>query len=575
MTNYEKAVARSDEIDREIIKTVESDRNFRVEAGAGAGKTYSLEKVIEWLDREKKKQFKKYGQNVACITYTNAAVDVIAKRLLPDSFIRPSTIHTFAWNLIKQFQSSLISTLVKLQLLPKKQDGADKFIDPSVIKSVTYTLGVRYFEDGTLYLYHDDVIKLFADLLNNAKFRSILTKKFPIILIDEYQDSFKIIMDQFLKYFIEEDKGPQFGLFGDSWQTIYASQGACGLVESDNLVVIKKEANFRSQQVIVNALNQMRSDLPQFSASGDNDGKITIITTEELNKDRITKGYYNGELDDAHLFTCINNVSGIFDQQWEGTTKKLMITHKMLAKEQGYLEILVLLNDHLKNKDDVHFVFFQNKVEPIYHALVENDSTGLFEVLGVERRPIESSNDKKQWRKLKDTLSIARKGTIGDVLKTVAESRLVGIPPKIIFWMSESEKNDSDNLYYGRPINDLYGISYSEIIRAIDFFKPEALFSTDHGVKGEQYDNVFMVLGRGWNDYRFDKVLYLDPVQLDEERLKTYLRNRNLFYVCCSRSRKNLAILITVPVNIEFRKYLSRVFGEENIVSYTDFMGCA
>lgn len=44
------------------------------------------------------------NQHVVCITYTNAAVDVISGRLANDSFIIPSTIHSFAWNAIKQYQ---------------------------------------------------------------------------------------------------------------------------------------------------------------------------------------------------------------------------------------------------------------------------------------------------------------------------------------------------------------------------------------------------------------------------------------------------------------------------------------
>ena len=53
MTNREIAEARANEIDQKIIETVQSGKSFRVEAGAGAGKTFSLERVIEWLDKEK------------------------------------------------------------------------------------------------------------------------------------------------------------------------------------------------------------------------------------------------------------------------------------------------------------------------------------------------------------------------------------------------------------------------------------------------------------------------------------------------------------------------------------------
>lgn len=572
MTNRERAEARANEIDKTIIETVQSGRSFRVEAGAGAGKTYSLKKVVDWLDHEKKTAFKKNGQNVACITYTNAAVDVIAKRLSASSFIKPNTIHTFAWDMIRQFQSTLVSFVKELQLLPKKNDGSGELIDGSDIKRVNYTLGVRYIDEGTLFLFHSDVIDLFVKLLDNAKFRRILSKRYPIILIDEYQDSFRIIMDQFLKYFVEKGVGPQFGLFGDSWQTIYASQGACGLVENEKIVVINKEANFRSQEVIVNALNQIRPDLPQISSLDNNDGKITIITTTEYDSRRVQKGYYKGELEDAVLFRCIDNVINKLEHEWTGKTKKLMLTHKMLAKQQGYADILEFLGDHLKNKDDEHFLFFQNKIEPVFEALVENDSKKLFDALGVERRPIESRQNKRQWRDFKEKLSEARHETIGTVLITVAESRLIGIPPKVEYWMNEAKKVGEGQLYHGKNINDLYDLQYSEMLKAIGFFKPEADFSTDHGVKGEQYDNVFLVIGRGWNEYKFDEQLYLDPSVLDENGKKAYIRNRNLFYVCCSRPKNNLAILITVPINQQFRAYLERVFGAENIISYSNFV---
>ena len=46
---YEIAKLRSNEIDACIIKTLQSRQSFRVQAGAGSGKTYSLNKVIDWI----------------------------------------------------------------------------------------------------------------------------------------------------------------------------------------------------------------------------------------------------------------------------------------------------------------------------------------------------------------------------------------------------------------------------------------------------------------------------------------------------------------------------------------------
>ena len=123
-----------------------------------------------------------------------------------------------------------------------------------------------------------------------------------------------------------------------------------------------------------------------------------------------------------------------------------------------------------------------------------------------------------------------------------------------------------------KDIEQFYSIPYQEVINAIEFVKPEAIFSTDHGVKGEEYDNVLFVLGRGWNQYKFDETVYLDPKTLSGKEKYTYERNRNLFYVCCSRPRKKLAILVTVKTNPDFMSYLEYVFGEDNVVSYEKFL---
>ena len=222
--NYERAKADADKVDEQIIETLQSGRSFRVEAGAGSGKTYSLNKVIEWIQANKWVEYDRKKKNVVCITYTNAAVDVISERLSKGSFIIPSTIHSFAWNAIKQYQSFLINVVTT------EPDFVADEGDFFEIKEVAYTLGHRYKENGIQYLYHDDVLKLFCKLLDNAKFRRIFADKYPLILIDEYQDSYGPIINQFINYFISEESGPQFGFFGDAWQTIYQSQKACGAI---------------------------------------------------------------------------------------------------------------------------------------------------------------------------------------------------------------------------------------------------------------------------------------------------------------------------------------------------------
>lgn len=57
INNYDFAKAESDKVDKEIIDTLQKGESFRVEAGAGSGKTYSLNKVIEWIQNNKLSEY--------------------------------------------------------------------------------------------------------------------------------------------------------------------------------------------------------------------------------------------------------------------------------------------------------------------------------------------------------------------------------------------------------------------------------------------------------------------------------------------------------------------------------------
>lgn len=193
---------------------------------------------------------------------------------------------------------------------------------------------------------------------------------------------------------------------------------------------------------------------------------------------------------------------------WAGSHKSLMLTHKLLAKEQHYNQLLSILGDHLRDGDDEHFLFFMNKIEPICKALADNNPKLLFEALGIERKPVQSKAQKKMWKQLKEELAIARENRIIDVLRVIEKSELVGIPDKVNFWLRTYKNNDEGTLFCNKPIKEFYDIHYSEVLNAIEFQKPDAEFSTDHGVKDEEYDSILFVMGRGWNNYKFDEVLY-------------------------------------------------------------------
>lgn len=567
-TNYQKAKEEADKIDAQIISVLQQGKNFRVEAGAGSGKTYSLNKVIEWIQDNKWNEYRRKNQNVVCITYTNAAVDVIAERLSSDSFIIPSTIHSFAWNAIKQYQSFLLKIISENENLQPREG------DFSKLEQVQYTLGHRYQENGVLYLFHEDVITLFSLLLDNAKFRRMFTDRFPLILIDEYQDSFKTIMDKFIEYFIAEETGSQFGFFGDAWQTIYQSNKACGLIEHENIVEIKKVSNFRSAKRIVHLLNDIRPDLPQVSAIDDFAGEVVVVTCDDYVGERRTDRNFKGDLPVEELKERLINLKEYIRSKHisdNESLKILMITHKVLASQQGYDKLLDIIDNGLRDKEDIFLMFFMEMIEPIYKALEEKDMQLLFDTLKLKRYPIQTKDDKEKWKEFYEQLVQVRKQKTVDVLTVVVESGLISVPPKISAYYN-MYFTTPDSRYCNTTIKEFLDLEYEQFLAAINFLYPQADFSTEHGVKGEEYDNVIFVISKGWNQYQFETYAPMIKNGYPQDREASYIRNRNLFYVCCSRPKKRLFFFISVKLDDTFRDFLTGLVGDSNIMTYEQYL---
>lgn len=563
---YEQAKELADKIDNDIIEIFKQGYNFKVEAGAGSGKTYSLMKVLTWIKENNFFKYVKKGQKIACITYTNAAVNVIKERLGEDTFIIPCTIHSFAWDIIKKYQKELIDLILTNNMLPKDFD-----IEKDIIKKVSYELGVKYFDNGILYLFHNDVIELFSYMLNCHKFRVMLASQYPVIFIDEYQDANEDIINQFIKFFIDEKALPsiQFGFFGDSWQTIYKTNKAIGKIDSENIYEINKIVNFRSCPEIIDCLNKIRPDLKQESALEDGDGLVKVVHCNDYNGLRRTDRNFVGDLPPEEIKKRLNSIIKQFDK--DSPPKVLMLTHKILANQQDYINIYDKFGSGFKDNDDKLINFVANVLEPVIVSLSKNDVKGLYETLGTSRPPVLSQNHKLMWKKLNNTIQKSNNLTILEMLKIIYESKIVPMPDDIINIYENMINNPLDKYNSKSTYEQISNIKYSEFEKAVTFLKPDSIFSTDHGVKGEEYDNVIFVIGKGWNLYDFENMLVMDE-DARKQKVDAYERNRNLFYVGCSRPRKKLILLITCELKNEFNNYLSHIFGENNIIAFNDYI---
>ena len=66
--------------------------------------------------------------------------------------------------------------------------------------------------------------------------------------------------------------------------------------------------------------------------------------------------------------------------------------------------------------------------------------------------------------------------------------------------------------------------------------------------------------------------MILEGEPSDPKKRSSYERNRNLFYVCCSRPRKRLVFFVTVPVEAAFRLFLQDLAGDENVLTLDEYL---
>lgn len=564
-------IAAQEALDK-MYECIRTRQNFRMEAGAGAGKTYSLVEALRLIIDEQGAALLRKCQKVACISYTNVATNEIVSRTDGHPAVHASTIHSFCWELIKSFQPHLRAKVSEIDAWSEILEEAGGV----GTRRIDYDLGYRRINDNDLLLHHDDVLALAVAMMEQRKFRHILSARFPILFIDEYQDTNAGFANSILKHFIAPRVGPLIGLFGDSWQKIYGD--GIGLIEHENLRHIGKEANFRSVKEVVEVLNRIRPNLPQEVENPEDTGSVAVYHSNAWVGTRRGGSHWKGDLptEDAHRF-LERLRRRLSDEGWDfepQTTKILMLTHNILAAEQDYATIAGAFhyNESFIKKKDPHIEFLVDTVEPASLAFQNGRYGEMFGTIGARSNCIQSFADKRAWaRDMRSLIELRETGTIGEVLDLLKETRRPRLPEKVQNTETELANATPEGINESRTlsqISKLRKIPYTELISLALFVNDHTPFSTKHGVKGAEFENVLVVLGRGWNHYNWDQFLEWFPNGYPSNKADFYEQNRNLFYVTCSRPRKRLALLFTQELSGTSLGTLRSWFGEENVIPF-------
>lgn len=600
-------------VDEEIRACLDpaNPRSFFLYAGAGSGKTRSLVDALKHLRKEHGPSLWLQGRRVGIITYTNAAADEVRSRAEFDPLIEVATIHSFLWSLvsgynhdIREWLRSNLAREIEVLEDAQRRGRAGKESERRARSIISKTERLARLGEVRTFTYSPDGENRGRDALNHAEVISLgstfistkpalgqlLVNRYPILLIDESQDTNKNLIDALFALQNENQDRFCLGLFGDMMQRIYAD-GKPRLAElvPDTWAKPVKLMNHRCRDRIVKLINELRkpADGQQQQSRTDRAGGTVrlFIASKDANKAAIERA------------AAIRMADITGDKEWKVPTavKMLALEHLMSARRLGFEKMFAPLNaiDGLKTGLMAGTLpglrFFSHGVIPLVQAQRRGDR---FAVAAILRRispllsPLELKRAGADQLQQLDAASQAVDELLrlwegdGDpscqsVLETIGRSKLLEVPEALksllpiagVGQMEFERLLAEAGIEPDEPTNE-EGVEQNAILEAWsqslqapmsqitlyqDYVEGISPFDTHQGVKGLEFPRVMVVIdddeARGFM-FSYNKLLGTTPksktdLQHEAAGEETTLdRTRRLLYVTCSRAEESLLVML-------------------------------
>lgn len=589
---------------------LKNPKSFFLFAGAGSGKTRSLISALDYINKTFGRELKLNNRRVAVITYTKAARDEIKRRCRYNSLFQISTIHSFAWDLICSHTED-IRTWLKSDVSKEITDAETKLASNRNKGTKTYKQTekklnklkkrLQYLDSVRRFIYnpdgintesnsldHTEVVKISAYLLlKQETLQKILVDTYPILLIDESQDTKEELMNVFLS--IQEKYSHRFsmGLLGDIMQRVYL-EGKEDWQTSipDSWETPSKIMNHRSRKRIVDLCNLIRKPvdaIEQRSRLNKEGGFVRIFVAS---RDNPYDTEQNVQSQMAEI-TC--------DVRWKLSeeVKKLTVEHKMAAERLGFKQLFEALDSvssykqGLRNGSLSAIGVFTHILLPLHKADLENNP---FEkakivkenaILYKDKDCILTNESLNNLQNSIDDLSLCwkdRDPLCSELLQIIYKHNIFPIS-KDLQQLLESPPGENDEDY-----QKLCGLSaalktpFSEIERYWEYINGNASFDTHQGVKGLEFDRVMVIIDEKSSHgtmFNYEKLFGIMPksstdLKNESEGKETTLdRTRRLLYVTCSRAIDSLAIVFYTDCIEKTASALSQTgwFNENEIIA--------
>jgi DNA helicase-2/ATP-dependent DNA helicase PcrA len=482
------------------------------------------------------------------------------------------------------------------------------------------------FSHDTLLEYSKNLVEQYPML------RRIIIDKYPYIFVDEYQDTSEEVVEliRYLDVFsLEQKKKWLVGYFGDTAQNIYgAGVGTKISTLHPNVTMIDKRFNRRSHLGIIQTINKIR-----------NDNISQIKFYEDRNNGAVEFHHINANRDEnkqvAFTHDFLKKYQALLNIDSSTGNKKincLVLTNKLMAQLNGFGEIY----DAFKGADNIYYKDLNTKLlsndleklDPLIRLLyrfvqqfmkINSSKTTYYGVFGRHSGKLSFS----AANKLINNINAKEPKTLGDLIKVISDLYNADVKSnELVAYCKQCLKNKKEDVENFGTIESMIKSLLRElmiIIRVpnddksatdltddqknkladeevervdsvlniplniweqwVNFINQDLvgdiIFHTYHGTKGEEYENVAIIMehsfGRayeGKNKFKkyFEHLQYDKKVQ--DEKLKDdkysdeFYNTRNLVYVACSRAIKNLKVLYLDDIS-DIQKGIKTVFEEQ------------
>lgn len=468
------------------------------------------------------------------------------------------------------------------------------------MKSFRYGTGSDY-TNGVLG--HSDILKIGPEFIaGHALMQTLLTRRFPVIFVDESQDTDPAFVDALREVARAAPLGFCLGFFGDPVQKIYL-QGAGPIPLEEGWVTLEKPENFRCPQAVLRVINRIRAEDDQLEQTRgrhilvngedvpvEGSARVLILPADDRRQER---------LEEARRWLAEQDGDeGWLEEEDEQALRLLVLVHRMAATRLGFPNLYGSLND--RSPEDLSSGLIDGTawvVRPflsyVLPAVLARHEGREFEIMRLLRKHCPrlqpdalAGVDAAEFLnglqgligELVAMLEAGGDARVGDIVRFMRDNSLMAFDDRYA---------ELIDLYAGtvepvpEPAPDNAALRFmqcaaSELWGYRKYIEKMSPFATQQGIKGAEFDKVIVVVddqeGRT-NTFSYGKYFGVTPPsETDRENLaagrdSVFDRTRRLFYVCCSRALSDLAVVIFAEDTAQVREaILAKGFFEPDAV---------